>query len=470
MNLLNPLSTQHSKVTSAGATNAKSVDQTEGEQEGLFGQQLQQASSEQASVTDLKSKEKNVDAGNSEAVDDIVKTDVEPLLETENSELSENKTDESVVTDEVESTGAIATESTTQADEVKDEGVDKAMLEGADFLQRLNQSNQQFSNQSVEGGKALPLNDDGAKDIVVSEEGDVAELKQAGLLDSLKSFAAKQPTELTDKEKALLADARSNEQKFITNSAGGNNIIAETDEEAAQQVIDPELKKTLSGMSADQSLNKTVLTSDKTAEVLAAAGAMENVKRSLGEASENDSSLAQPLSAQMGSQQATAMKMEPQITAAQVQTPLLLTKEQAGEQISERINMMMAKNLKQVDIRLDPPELGKIQIKLTLNQDQASVQFTVNNSQTRDMVEHAMPRLREMMHQQGLQLAQGSVSQDNSSQFAQQQFTQQQQSEQQAGSSSEGVLTSSQEPESDKHLDAIEMFVTNKKDRVDYYA
>ncbi|WP_318441183.1 flagellar hook-length control protein FliK [Photobacterium leiognathi] len=470
MNLLNPLSTQHSKVTSAGATNAKSVDQTEGEQEGLFGQQLQQASSEQASVTDLKSKEKNVNAGDNEAADDIVKTDVEPLLETENSELSENKTDESVVTDEVESTGAIATESTTQADEVKDEDVGKAMLEGADFLQRLSQSNQQFSNQSVEGGKALPLNDDGAKDIEVSEEGNVAELKQAGLLDSLKSFAAKQSTELTDKEKALLADVKSNEQKQIINTAGGNNITAETDEEAAQQVIDPELKKTLSGMSADQSLNKTVLTSGKTAEVLAASGAMETVKRSLGESSEKDSSLAQPLSAQMGSQQATAMKMESQIAVAQVQTPLLLTKEQAGEQISERINMMMAKNLKQVDIRLDPPELGKIQIKLTLNQDQASVQFTVNNSQTRDMVEHAMPRLREMMHQQGLQLAQGSVSQDNSSQFAQQQFTQQQQSEQQAGSSSEGVLTSSQEPESDKHLDAIEMFVTNKKDRVDYYA
>lgn len=470
MNLLNPLSTQHSKVASSGAANAKSVEQTEGEQEDLFGLQLQQASSEQASVTDLKSKEKNVDAGDSEAADDIVKTDVEPLLETENSELSENKTDESVVTDEVESTGAIATESTTQADEVKDEGVDKAMLEGADFLQRLNQSNQQFSNQSVEGGKALPLNDDGAKNIEVSEEGESAELKQAGLLDSLKSFATKQPTELTDKEKALLADTKSNEQKFITNTAGGNNIIAETDEEAAQQVIDPELKKTLTGISADQSLNKTVLTSGKTAEVLAAAGAMETIKRSLGEVSEKDSSLAQPLSAQMGSQQATAMKMEPQIAAAQVQTPLLLTKEQAGEQISERINMMMAKNLKQVDIRLDPPELGKIQIKLTLNQDQASVQFTVNNSQTRDMVEHAMPRLREMMHQQGLQLAQGSVSQDNSSQFAQQQFTQQQQSEQQAGSSSEGVLTSSQEPESDKHLDAIEMFVTNKKDRVDYYA
>ncbi|WP_318509167.1 flagellar hook-length control protein FliK [Photobacterium leiognathi] len=470
MNLLNPLSTQHSKVASAGASNAKSVDQTEGEQEGLFGQQLQQASSEQASVTGLKSKEKNVDAGDSEAADDIVKTDVEPLLETENAELSENKTDESVVTDEVESTGAIATESTTQADEVKDEDVGKAMLEGADFLQRLNQSNQQFSNQSVEGGKALPLHDDGAKDIEVSEEGNAAELKQAGLLDSLKSFAAKQSTELTDKEKALLADAKSNEQKQIINTAGGNNITAETDEEAAQQVIDPELKKTLSGMSADQSLNKTVLTSGKTAEVLAAAGAMETVKRSLGEASEKENSLAQPLSAQIGSQQTTAMKMEPQIAAAQVQTPLLLTKEQAGEQISERINMMMAKNLKQVDIRLDPPELGKIQIKLTLNQDQASVQFTVNNSQTRDMVEHAMPRLREMMHQQGLQLAQGSVSQDNSSQFAQQQFTQQQQSEQQASSSSEGVLTSSQEPESDKHLDAIEMFVTNKKDRVDYYA
>ncbi len=88
----------------------------------------------------------------------------------------------------------------------------------------------------------------------------------------------------------------------------------------------------------------------------------------------------------------------------------------AGEQLAERVQMMLSKNLKNVDIRLDPPELGKMQIRMTMNSDIASVQFTVANQQTRDIIEQAMPRLREMLSQQGLQLADTSVQQQNAGQ------------------------------------------------------
>ncbi|MFA0086120.1 flagellar hook-length control protein FliK [Vibrio sp. 10N.261.51.F12] len=99
-----------------------------------------------------------------------------------------------------------------------------------------------------------------------------------------------------------------------------------------------------------------------------------------------------------------------------VQSPLVLTKENASDQVSERIQMMMAKNLKQIDIRLDPPELGRMQIRMTLNSDSATVHFTVQNQQTREMVDQSMPRLREMLSQQGIQLADTSVQQQNSGQ------------------------------------------------------
>ena len=89
---------------------------------------------------------------------------------------------------------------------------------------------------------------------------------------------------------------------------------------------------------------------------------------------------------------------------------------EAGEALAERVNMMMSKNLKHVDIRLDPPELGRMQIKLALNQDQATVQITVANQSVREIVEQSMPRLREMMQQQGLQLAQSSVDQQDAGQ------------------------------------------------------
>ncbi|WP_299016157.1 flagellar hook-length control protein FliK [uncultured Photobacterium sp.] len=150
---------------------------------------------------------------------------------------------------------------------------------------------------------------------------------------------------------------------------------------------------------------------------------------------------------------------------AQAQSPLQLSKEQAGDELAERVQMMMSKNLKHVDIRLDPPELGKLQIKLSLNQDQASVQFTVGNQQTRDLVEQAMPRLRELLNQQGLQLAQSSVQQDNARQSNQHAQGQQNGRGGQSGSGSahqgEAELGSA-EP--------IDMYVSQSSDRVDYYA
>ncbi|MGF1680404.1 flagellar hook-length control protein FliK [Photobacterium minamisatsumaniensis] len=150
------------------------------------------------------------------------------------------------------------------------------------------------------------------------------------------------------------------------------------------------------------------------------------------------------------------------------QSPLPLNKEQASEQLAERMQMMLSKNLKHVDIRLDPPELGKLQIKLSMNNDQATVQFTVGNQQTRDLVEQAMPRLRELLSQQGLQLTQSSVQQDGSRQFTGQQNPQ----GQQTGNDSNGQRSANQIGSDDdfQGVEANELWVSQPKDGVDYYA
>ncbi|RWX56550.1 flagellar hook-length control protein FliK [Photobacterium chitinilyticum] len=160
--------------------------------------------------------------------------------------------------------------------------------------------------------------------------------------------------------------------------------------------------------------------------------------------------------------------------AALAQSPLQLSKEQAGDELAERVQVMMSKNLKHVDIRLDPPELGKLQIKLSLNQDQASVQFTVGNQQTRDLVEQAMPRLRELLNQQGLQLAQTSVQQDSSrQQFAGQQNQQQNQTnagQQNNSGGQPGNGDSRHQQAESGGSEPVDMYVSQPSDRVDYYA
>ncbi|WP_232604713.1 flagellar hook-length control protein FliK [Photobacterium carnosum] len=184
-------------------------------------------------------------------------------------------------------------------------------------------------------------------------------------------------------------------------------------------------------------------------------------------------SLAQQLAGLTPTSTTSMLKPEQPLITQSIQSPLVLTREQAGEEVHERINMMMAKNLKYVDIRLDPPELGKLHIKLSINQDQASVQFTVNNHQTRDIIEQAMPRLREMLQQQGLQLAQSSVQQDNSQQSSGHQSNNSTHSQSHSGQSPSLRVMSedgSSLTESDPSDLPISMLVTKHKDQVDYYA
>jgi flagellar hook-length control protein FliK len=193
----------------------------------------------------------------------------------------------------------------------------------------------------------------------------------------------------------------------------------------------------------------------------AAAGAQGQEKRLLGnEVTENGLASA----ASLNSATATTPIRGEQPTA-NVQSPLVLTKDNAGEQVAERLQMMMSKNLKHVDIRLDPPELGRMQIRMSLNSDAASVHFTVQNQQTRDLVDQAMPRLREMLAQQGLQLADSSVQQQSSGQ-QQRQMAQHQGSE----NGSSQPMNGEHDAETMEGATSIEMNVTEKSDGISLYA
>lgn len=88
---------------------------------------------------------------------------------------------------------------------------------------------------------------------------------------------------------------------------------------------------------------------------------------------------------------------------------ILFNKQEMANHMQQQIGMMMSKNMKSIDIRLDPPELGSMQIKLTMNNDQAAVNFVVSNQQAKDALEASIPRLRELLEQQGMDLAESDV-------------------------------------------------------------
>lgn len=78
--------------------------------------------------------------------------------------------------------------------------------------------------------------------------------------------------------------------------------------------------------------------------------------------------------------------------------------------LSNRILTLVGKEIQEARIHLDPPELGALEIRLSVEQDQTRIQIHATHPQVRDVLEAQSQRLRDALGQQGLQLADFSVT------------------------------------------------------------
>jgi flagellar hook-length control protein FliK len=78
--------------------------------------------------------------------------------------------------------------------------------------------------------------------------------------------------------------------------------------------------------------------------------------------------------------------------------------------IADRVSWMVQGDMQFARLKLNPPHLGPLEVRLTLNQDQTTVAFIAQHAAVREAIEAALPRLREMFDQQSLQLVQADVS------------------------------------------------------------
>jgi flagellar hook-length control protein FliK len=129
------------------------------------------------------------------------------------------------------------------------------------------------------------------------------------------------------------------------------------------------------------------------------------------------------------SQSPNPLAVKPAAALLELALPTRLGDPGWQEGLSGRVSMMVNQRIGVATIRMNPPELGPIEVKVNLNHDQASVQFVSHAAQVRDALEQSIPRLREMLEQSGFTLVDSQVS-DQSPQ-------QQQQEQQQAHGRSE---------------------------------
>ena len=92
-----------------------------------------------------------------------------------------------------------------------------------------------------------------------------------------------------------------------------------------------------------------------------------------------------------------------------------LSHPQWNEDLGERIVWMNSRGISSAEIRMNPEHMGPITVRIDMNQDQATIAFTAQNSVVRDALEASLPKLREMLSAQQVNLADVSVSQQSSS-------------------------------------------------------
>ena len=79
-------------------------------------------------------------------------------------------------------------------------------------------------------------------------------------------------------------------------------------------------------------------------------------------------------------------------------------------QVGQKIVYMVGSEEQTASLTLNPPDLGPLQVVLSVSNDQASVTFSANQEEVRQALEDALPRLREMMSESGIALGNASVN------------------------------------------------------------
>ena len=135
------------------------------------------------------------------------------------------------------------------------------------------------------------------------------------------------------------------------------------------------------------------------------------------------SSLAGLATGQGGESLLQAMRQMPLVPGQQAGTPFVrlsidtpMQQPQWGEALAGRIVWMLTESNHTAQINLNPPELGPIEVRVSMKDDHTNVNFYAHHGDVRDAIEEAMPRLREMLQQNGLKLDESQISHQSFSQ------------------------------------------------------
>lgn len=212
----------------------------------------------------------------------------------------------------------------------------------------------------------------------------------------------------------------------LLQSNAGLDTDLEAELEASEDSADPSKKALKSELNV--SSDKAALlssSSGKVTEVLAEKGAaerssaaplLESAKAAPGTLLNNQA--VTPNETIRGDMQPRQDSLLAAQQARQVPgSPVAMQQPGWSQQVTDKVMWMSSQNLQSAEIKLDPAELGRLEIKVSVGQELTQVTFSSANPSVRDSLEGQMHRLRELLAQQGMQDVDVNVS-DQSQQQA----------------------------------------------------
>jgi flagellar hook-length control protein FliK len=92
------------------------------------------------------------------------------------------------------------------------------------------------------------------------------------------------------------------------------------------------------------------------------------------------------------------------------------------QQFNDEVLWLGSQQIKAAAIKVTPAELGPVEVNIKVVNDVATIQFNSHSGQVRELIEQAVPRLRDMMQDQGIQLADVDVRDNSEEQQMKQQM------------------------------------------------
>jgi hypothetical protein len=209
--------------------------------------------------------------------------------------------------------------------------------------------------------------------------------------------------------------------------------------------------------------NKTGVTDTKSFASLLAAEKPETVSSS-ATASTTEKSAPQNISAAVNK-----LVQDTKIDVPAMTRPL--SHPAWNQEMGERIVWMNNQGISSAEIKMNPQNMGPITVRIDMNQDQATIAFTAQNSEVRTALENSIPKLREMLTSQNVNLAEVNVSQQSSTSTNSDSSRQQQTAQMMADASANGQGNRQNNPEVDSNGNAIRQTGANGEEiAVDEFA